>query len=344
VQRITRSRTAATVLAALTTLGACSSGSGDEAATSSTRPAQTTTTFECAAAASSIGPGEEKVTISSGGVERWYLRHVPTGYDGSAALPVVVDLHGYSEGADVQARLSALGPYGDEHGFITLTPQGSGTVSRWDTAPSSADQLFIGDVLDQVEADLCVDSDRIFVTGLSNGAMMTSAIGCALSDRIAAIAPVAGIQDPDGCAPARPMPVIAFHGTEDGFLSYDGGYGERTASLPAPDGSGKTLGDLGVRDSGGPSVVEMTSAWAARAGCDTSPAESAVASDVTLLDFPCSGDVDVQLYRIDGGGHTWPGSALSAAVASIIGPTTTSISANALMWAFFEEHPLPHDR
>src|SRR4029453_17704551 len=108
------------------------------------------------------GAGQEKVTLDSGGVERWYLRHVPPAHDGTTPVPVVVDLHGYSEGAEVHATVSGLGPYGDEQGFVTLTPhgQGQGPVPLWDTTPGGPDQLFIEGMLDDVEASLCVAPPR----------------------------------------------------------------------------------------------------------------------------------------------------------------------------------------
>ena len=58
----------------------------------------------------------------------------PAGY-AEAPLPVVLDLHGYSEGATVHEMMSSLGPFGDEHDFVTITPQGQGPVARWDTEP-----------------------------------------------------------------------------------------------------------------------------------------------------------------------------------------------------------------
>ncbi|MGH8986697.1 MAG: alpha/beta hydrolase family esterase, partial [Acidimicrobiia bacterium] len=177
-------------------------------------------------AATPVAPGEERVTTTSGGTERWYHRHVPPAHDGRQPVPVVIDLHGYLEGADVHKVHSDLGTYGDEQGFVTITPHGSGPVVRWDAVVDSADMTFIGDLLDEVEATLCVDERRIFVTGLSNGAFMTSAIACAYADQIAAAAPIAGISDIDGCEPDRAVPVVAFHGTDDGFVAIDGGLGE----------------------------------------------------------------------------------------------------------------------
>lgn len=291
-----------------------------------------------------VVPGEQRVTITSSGVERWFFERVPPAHDGQQPLPLVLDFHGYSEGAEIHLLMSALGPFGDEQGFVTLTPQGTGPVPRWDTTLGSPDLVFVGDLLDHAAATLCIDTNRAFATGLSNGAFMSSAIACAYADRIAAVAPVAGIRDVNGCGQERPVPVVAFHGTADGFVAYDGGLGERALDLPAPDGSGRTLREAGVEPSAGeqaPSVPDIARSWAARNGCTGAELETAVSVDVALLTYGCPPGAEVELYRVDGGGHSWPGSDFSAQVVSVIGPTTFSIDANALMWAFFTEHPLP---
>jgi polyhydroxybutyrate depolymerase len=290
-----------------------------------------------------VAAGEERVTTASEGVERWYHRHVPPAHDGEAPVPLVLDLHGYLEGADAHKVHSDLGAYGDEQGFVTITPQGTGDPVRWDATVDSADMAFIGDLLDEIGATLCIDERRIFVTGLSNGAFMTSAIACAYGDRIAAAAPVAGISDIEGCEPDRAVPVVAFHGTDDGFVAFEGGLGEDAADLPAPDGSGETLEDRGVTPSAGdgPSIPQITAAWADRNGCRPKPRREEIASDVTLVRYRCPDDADVELYRVEGGGHSWPGSEFSRQIESITGPTTFSISANEVMWEFFERHPLP---
>jgi len=340
-------------------VGACSSGGddtgspsdragspGDDAAAPAT-PADVKPRPSDGCGSTAVGAGEEKVTLVSGGVERWYLRHVPPAHDGTTPVPVVVDLHGYSEGAEVHTLVSGLGPYGDEQGFVTITPhgQGLGPVPLWDTSPGGPDQVFLEGVLDDVEASLCVDTARIFVTGLSNGAMMTSTLACELSDRFAAAAPVAGVTEVAGCDADRHVPVVAFHGTDDGFLSYDGGFGPQVASLPSPDGQG-TLGDVADQPGEpvqptGPSVPEVVADWADRNGCkDSAPEEEAVADDVTVLSFDCPPGAEAELYRVEGGGHSWPGSEFLANVESIVGHTTMTISANEVMWEFFEQHPL----
>lgn len=341
-----RTRCLALLAVAVVILAACSSGSSDTSTAKTTpggeesAPAAARGSEGCGTAAP-VTPGEEKVATDSSGTERWYFRHVPESYTGTEPVPVVLDLHGYAEGATVHQLMSNLGVFGEDKGFITITPQGTGPVPRWDTALDSPDVAFVGDLLDEVESTLCVDRKRVFVTGLSNGAFMTSAVACKYADRVAAAAPVAGIREIDGCKPTRPVPVIAFHGTNDTFVAYDGGLGSSVAGLPSPDGSGKRIGD-GVVDPDapkGPTIADITAAWAKRNGCKTAPAEEQVASDVTLITFACPKGAEAELYRVDGGGHSWPGSAFSEQVASVIGPTTKSISANELMWEFFQAHP-----
>lgn len=295
-------------------------------------------------------PNDAKVTVAVPGqtgeyAERWYFQHLPPQAALGRPLPLVVDLHGYSEGAQVHLAMSALSKFGDDRGFITVTPQGQGVVPRWDTAlRGSPDVAFIGALLDQVEAQQCIDRNRIFVTGLSNGAFMTSAMACVYADRFAAAAPVAGIQTPKGCRPARPVPVIAFHGTADGYVAYGGGLGEAALNLPAPDGSGRRLsesGGLPKEASQGPSVPEITAAWAKRNGCGAGPAKRRVASDVTRFAYTgCRGGADVQLYRVRAGGHTWPGSTFSQQIEGLVGRTTMNLDANEAMWRFFRAHPL----
>jgi polyhydroxybutyrate depolymerase len=336
-------------------LASCSSGTPELASpvTRSTAVPTTTTVAPgavaarpssgCAAAA--VKTGQTRVDLASGGARRWYLRHVPASYRPPEPMPVVVDLHGYSEGAELQTTASALGPYGDHHGFLTITPEGSGRPQfvTWDTAVGSADVKFVHDLLDRIDRTLCVDERRVFVTGYSQGAFMASTLACVYADRIAAVATVAGIRDAPGCRPDRPVPVVAFHGTDDRHISYNGGLGPDGLKLPAYDGSGKTMGEEGLQHRpplNGASIPVIAGAWARRNGCGDHPTEHQLASDVTLLTWPCAPSRTVELYRVSGGGHTWPGSAFTTAAASILGRTTASISADAVIWHFFQAHPL----
>jgi polyhydroxybutyrate depolymerase len=314
----------------------------DAAAPASTSTVPARSSAGCAAA-QTVTPGSSNQVLAAGGDEGAYVREVPPSYSGRTPLPVVIDLHGWGESAAFQVKVAKLGDYGAAHGFITITPQVTEPALVWRLGSSGKDVVFIGALLDTVEKTLCVDTNRIYVTGYSYGAFLTSTLACVYARRIAAVAPVAGIQNPAGCHPSRPVPVVAFHGTADPFVPYLGGIGSASLKLPAPDGSHRTLGQaLGKKASKfkGPTIPDNTAAWAKRNGCAPSPTERSVATRVTLITYSCPKGDAVELYRVTRGGHAWPGSPVSKAIAPVVGYTTMAISADQIMWAFFVAHPL----
>lgn len=264
-------------------------------------------------------------TFSSGGVQRSYRLHVPKGYDGSKPLALVVNYHGYSSNAKEQEAYSRMVAQADRSGFITVTPDGTNNPQRWYIYGKLErgyvdDFAFTRDLVNRVSGKLCVDAKRIYATGISNGGGMSSIAGCQLSDIFAAIAPVAGspYSEPN-CKNAPPVPVIAFHGTDDKYVPFEGGPSGRLG-LPA----------TGAR--------ENSRQWAAHNGCAPTLSSQRIASDVLFESYGgCANGADVQLYVIEGGGHTWPGSIGTLT----LGKSTRSIDATALMWAFFQAHPKP---
>jgi polyhydroxybutyrate depolymerase len=255
-------------------------------------------------------PGTETVATTSDGVARTYLRRIPQGYDPAEPIPVLFAIHGLGEGAEVHVMMSEWGPRADAARFIVIYPQGLGAPARWNTTLGSADLAFFGHLLDEVEADLCVDRRRVYAAGLSNGAFMSSSIGCQFADRVAAIGLVAGMRNPAGCAPSRPVPAVTFHGDLDTFVPFS-------------------------------PVAGIVAAWAERNTCVSQFADEPVAADVALSRYFCPTGTEVGFYRIAGGGHAWPGSAFSRQVESVVGFTTFSIHASDIMWDFFAHHPLP---
>jgi polyhydroxybutyrate depolymerase len=152
---------------------------------------------------------------------------------------------------------------------------------------------------------------------------MAFLLSCTMSDRIAAVGLVASAQflPWSGCNDRRPVPMVAFHGTEDRFTPYHGG------KSPV------------ARDHLFPSIPGFTASWARRNRCGAKPVESAVAADVTRLEYTgCADDASVVLYTIRGGGHTWPGG--GPMPEWFVGSTSTSVDASRQAWAFFQAHPL----
>jgi polyhydroxybutyrate depolymerase len=295
------------------------------------------------------GIGQLTLSFSAGGKTGTYIESVPSilGQAHPKPMPVVFDLHGYIEPASFQDLGTQLSAFGDSHGFVTITPQLTESgVARWDVSAHSPDIAWLGKLLTHVESTRCVDQRRVFVTGLSMGAFTSSAVACELSSRVAAVAPVAGLQAFSWCRPKRPVPVVAFQGTTDPFVSYTGGPGPAALKLPAPDGSKKTVGQeikAHPHAAGNPlpqSIPTQVATWAKRNGCGSKPTKTQIASDVTRVTYPCAADSSVQFYVIKGGGHTWPGAPPGAFPASAVGKTTTSISTNQIIWNFFQAHPL----
>lgn len=256
-------------------------------------------------------------TLVSGGVERTYLLHLPPNVD-AAPRALILSLHGYTATAAEQERLDGLGSLADEKGFIVVYPQGLGEPPGWRVGPLEAgddDLAFLSDLIDDLASRYPIDPRRIYATGISNGGGMVDRLGCRMADRIAAIAPVSGAYLFSGdCQPARPMPVLAFHGTGDDIVPYQG--------------EGRAL----------PPIRDWAEAWAQRDGCRSGPTVTLQQGAATVERWAdCQGDSEVQLVTIDGGGHWWPGADFSPGIPR----PTDDIDASAMIWAFFEKHQLP---
>ncbi|MBI5287996.1 MAG: hypothetical protein HY873_03365, partial [Chloroflexi bacterium] len=268
--------------------------------------------------------GDTAATITSGGVERTYVLHVPPLYDGSEQVPLVVVLHGFSLTGSFMSGYTLFGEQGDARNFISVFPNSLGEPSRWNTtkALDQADDLaFLKELLVKLEAELCVDPDRIFVAGYSNGGGMAQRLACDMPDQLAAIGTVAATYV--DCK-AR-VPWVAFHGIADPLVPFEGGQG------PPEHGANAFL-----------PARRVLSEWASGLGCDGLGQISRPTSDVELTTYVrCTyGDGEVLLYTIVTGGHTWPGA--YDLPLETTGPTSKEIDATETMWEFFAAHPLAH--
>ncbi len=261
---------------------------------------------------------EQKITVDA--VVRSYLLTTPPTHHGDP-LPVVLDFHGLSESDTLEAITTQFSAEALANGFIVVFPQGTGSPAGWDIEPGTEahanhDIEFVNAMLDKLETTLCVDRSRIYATGLSDGALFDSLLACTMSNRIAAVAPVAGVAMPTPCRPSRPVPILAFHGTADPILPFNGGV---VGTTPPP---------INLHGNGYPANVQ---AWAMKDGCNSDSSDAQVAPHVILRAYRCPPGVSVEFYIVLGGGHAWPGSQFSA----LSGPSTFEINATKLIWNFF---------
>jgi polyhydroxybutyrate depolymerase len=283
---------------------------------------------------------DEHVDLDVDGTPRSFLLTAP-GAAREEPLPLVVDLHGLMEGAQIHSAHSGLGEYGLGEGFISVFPQGTGDPLRWDlgTGDQNADVAYIDAVLDHVGETRCVDEARVYATGLSNGAMMTSVLTCERADRFAAVAPVGGITAPEPCEQARPVPIRTTHGTVDPILLFNGGIGDLSSFL-GDDAAPESPTTTAATDLNGDGYPATVAEWADRNGCEGAPDDERVGNSVLHRTYDCPEGADVEFYIVEGGGHTWPGSEFSRNIESITGPTTFEIDWNELAWEFFQRFAL----
>ena len=269
--------------------------------------------------------GDLEWTLASGGHDRTFHVHGPPSYDPAKPAPAVLNFHGYTSDGLQHAAYTGMLRKSDEAGFIAVHGEGVGSKQSWNAgaccgeaqASNVDDVALVRQLLDELEAKLCVDDKRIFATGLSNGGFLSHRLACEVADRIAAIAPVAGVLGVPSCAPSRPVPVMHFHGTYDTLVPYGG----------VDDGQRKF-----------PSVEATVDGWAQRDGCTDEARTIVDRDDVTCTTRDaCAAGAEVTLCTVDGGGHTWPG----AIPFPVLGKTTQAIRATDAMWEFFQRHPMP---
>jgi len=126
-----------------------------------------------------------RVDVTVDGVARWYLMAEPPARAGIVRWPVVVDLHGHAEGAIRHATSTRFAQLGATEGFITVTPQGSGMIARWQLGDDTVDVQFLLDLIDPLAVAPDVDPERIYLTGMSNGGVMATALAATRPGHIA---------------------------------------------------------------------------------------------------------------------------------------------------------------
>jgi polyhydroxybutyrate depolymerase len=338
------------MLAVVALVAAACGGSGSSAPSTrppSTAPTPTTAAVTATSAGGSVAPapspgcgtaataGTTTLDQNQGGHQRIAVVHLPTGYQPSSPIPLVLNMHGSQSTALEQEGFTDMDATADQDTFIVVYPQGgipSGSGFEWNVpneplvggravpAGSPNDVAYLEGLVHTLEQRYCVDEHRVYATGFSGGARMASQLGCDASGMFAAIAPVSGLRLPSPCPSTRPVPVVSFHGTADPVDPYNGnGQKYWTYSVPV-----------------------AAQRWAAHNGCAATPTVTQPDGGVRLTSYgKCSGGSAVELYTITGEGHEWPGGPkLPHSLVRSLGPQSTAVDANAVMWAFFVAHPL----
>jgi len=278
-------------------------------------------------------PGDHKLTIVSNGRTRHYLLHLPPSFNSEQATPLVIVLHGGGGNGENAAKMSRMSKKADEEGFVAVYPYGTGRFKQrlltwnagnccgWALDNKTDDVDFIRSLLDTLVTHYPIDPKRVYATGISNGGMMLYVLACALSDKIAAIAPVAGAMNHPECKPAHPVSVIIFHGTEDEHVLYGGG-----APLKRADPNPRIDNPVSF----------AVSFWIRQNKCSTRPIREEHGNVIRETYSGGDGRSAVVLYTIRAGKHAWPGGERG----SIFGDEPTEeLSATDAMWEFFKTHP-----
>ena len=237
--------------------------------------------------------------IEAGGRLREYRLHLPSGYDDTRRLPLLLAFHGSGATGSVLERETSLDDVADSLGFIVVYPDGLyrswniGECCRYAFAAHVDDVAFVSSLLDHLEANLSVDPARVFAAGYSDGGTLSFLLACSLSKRITAIAAVsATLFDPlPACNISRPIPVLIVHGTADTNIPYNGQPG---ATADAHTQHRK----LSAHD-----VVQF---WVSRDGCVAPPLTERTGR-VIRTEYRCDRSARVVFYTVEGGEHGWPG-------------------------------------
>ncbi len=296
--------------------GSSSTGSSSRTTARPTTGSSTTTSTAAPRCALGTGytVGTTKHTVPIAGVQREFLVHVPPKPTGK--MPLVVDFHGAGSNMVEQAVYSGFDQVADANDFVVATPNGvDAPIRQWNFLGKD-DVAFAKAIIDELVANACVDTNHAYAAGISSGSAMSASLACQASDRFAGFGLVAGdFYNATFCGNAEQRPIVIFHGTADAVVPYGGG---KVATGGAPV-------------QGAEAVAQ---AWAQHNDCTAGPNETQLGTEVVRLDWTGCKE-PVVMYRIVGGGHTWPGAAIDVAR---LGATTHHVRATDEMWKQFSRN------
>ena len=266
-------------------------------------------------------------SIVHDGLIRSYRLYIPAKYKAGTNVPMVINMHGYGSTNIQQEFYGEFRPIADTANFMIAFPNGSLDASNkqffnclFDNISNVDDVGFISAMIDTISAKYSIDKNAIYATGMSNGGFMSYELACKLSNRIAAIASVAGIElytHYNSCKPDHPVPIMHIHGTNDGTVAYTG------SAVWVP-------------------VETLVTSWVDFNKCDKTP----VVTDVpdinkndgcTAVHYVYENGVNgstVEFYKVVGGDHSWPGAPLN------LNTTNYDFNASKEIWRFFRKYKL----
>jgi len=296
----------------LTACGSSHDAASGDAPASSDAPSSIDAPASATCAGKTTQPLDARWMVTVGGVSRAANVHVPASYDPNASTPVVINVHGRTQNAAAQASLSHAIPKSDAAGFILVHPESVTSPTSWNSGtccdPATTNNVddvgFIGALLDDLESKLCVDPDRVYVMGMSNGAYMAHELACTMADRVAAIGPVAGLLLQSPCNPTRPMAAMLVNGTADSLSQYQ-------------------------------YVAQGVDFWTGANHCTTMQQTYQNGDTTCVTHGGCDAGADVVLCTVTDGGHQWPG----GETLPFLGKKSDDIIATDALWDFFVAHP-----
>ncbi|MCH2022120.1 MAG: T9SS type A sorting domain-containing protein [Saprospiraceae bacterium] len=264
-------------------------------------------------------------TISNGGIDRSFILYVPANYSAVTPAPLLFNFHGYTSNAYQQMFYGDFRSIADTAGFIIVHPNGTLDFNNnthfnvWGSS-SVDDVAFTEDLIDSISATYNIDLSRVYSVGMSNGGYMSYHLACLLNSKIAAVASVTGTMSYNtfnNCNPLHPTPILQIHGTLDGTVPFSG-------------------------SSVGLSINAVMNYWTNYNNCSSSGVTTFLpnlvltdGSTVTEILYD-SGNCQssTKLLRVEGGGHTWPGTNFP-----LVG-TNYDINASLEVWKFLSVHSL----
>lgn len=262
-------------------------------------------------------------TLVHDNVTRNYRLRLPKNFSPGEKLPLVFNFHGFTSNAPQQELYANMNAVADTARFAVCYPNGINAAWNvgWSFGSTADDVGFTEAMIEKFVADYGFDRERIYACGMSNGGFFSYHLACNLSDKIAAIASVTGSMvpgTPDKCQPGRSVPVMEIHGTADDVVSYNG-----SANISIP-------------------IDTVVAFWSRNNLCgsavtkenipDINTADQSTVEKITYTD--CNRDHEVVLFKVNGGGHTWPGAPLN------VGVTNRDIHASTEIWRFFNRYRL----